>query len=109
MLVHINGRSIPENARRPYILFDKKEGALGGFSGCNTFWGKYEAEGEKLTFTESMTNLMGCNPEGETEAELYRGLRVTNRYKIEEGKLRLYDDDRLVLVFAPEKKKPATD
>jgi heat shock protein HslJ len=108
MLVEANGKSVPEGPRQPYLLFDKEKGTAGGYSGCNGYGGKYETDGEKLAFTESMTTLIGCDPQGETEAQLYRGQQATNRYKIKDGKLHLYKDDRLLLVFAPEKKKPAT-
>ena len=47
--------------RAPYLRFDG--GRVGGLGGCNRFGGRYEADGDKLTFSPMMATRMACRPD----------------------------------------------
>jgi len=50
--------------------FDSAEGRVSGSSGCNTYFGEYEVEDDKLSISEMAHTEMAClSPEGVMEQE----------------------------------------
>ena len=47
--------------RAPYLRFDG--GRVGGLGGCNRFGGRYEMDGDKLSFSPLMATRMACRPD----------------------------------------------
>jgi len=47
--------------RAPYLRFDG--GRVGGLGGCNRFGGRYETDGDKLSFSPLMATRMACRPD----------------------------------------------
>lgn len=69
------------------------EGQAGGHSGCNSFGGSYEIEGDRLVFRELTLTLMACmEPEGvmDQEAAYLDALNSTERFEIRNGSMVLF-------------------
>ena len=47
--------------RAPFLRFDG--GRVGGLGGCNRFGGRYETDGDKLSFSPLMATRMACRPD----------------------------------------------
>ena len=47
--------------RAPYLRFDG--GRVGGLGGCNRFGGRYETDGDRLSFSPVMSTRMACRPD----------------------------------------------
>jgi heat shock protein HslJ len=90
----------PVKATKAYIEFDRKEQRFSGSGGCNRIAGGFKIEGSKLKFSQTISTRMACQNDN-VELTFLKLLETTTRYEVEAGKLRLYDGDRLILVFSP--------
>jgi heat shock protein HslJ len=93
-LVEMNNRKI--KASETYIEFDQV--GFSGSGGCNRIGGGYKVDGAKLKFSEIFSTKKACFNEN-TESTFLKLLTSTTGFKVESGKLRLYNGDRLILVF----------
>lgn len=106
MLEAIKGSPVSKAGSSAFVVFDKQKKSAGGNSNCNVFGGSYEAKGSTLSITDVMSTMTACE-EGDrmkVERELFDGLKKANRYEIENGRLMLYRDRRLLLTFISQKK-----
>jgi heat shock protein HslJ len=90
----------PVKASNAYIEFDRKEQRFSGSGGCNRIAGGFKIEGSKLSFSQAISTKMAC-PNDNVETAFLSLLETTTRYEVEANKLRLYERDRLILVFSP--------
>jgi heat shock protein HslJ len=72
------------------------EGRVHGSSGCNTYAGPYEVDGNKLKFGQPMAStMMACHPVVMDQERAYmEALVAVETYEIEDGTLTLYDADK---------------
>lgn len=106
MLDAIKGIPVSKSGKTAFVVFDQKRGSAGGNSNCNVFGGSYTASGSTIKITEIISTMRACE-EGDRmtiEREFLDGLQKANRYNIENGKLLLYRDKRLLLTLNGEAK-----
>ena len=70
------------NKKEIFIVFSKEGSSVQGFSGCNTFMGKYELkEGNRITFSAMASTMTAC-PDLATETEFNKMLGTVDNYSI---------------------------
>lgn len=88
----------------PHLIFLPEgagKGRIGGSDGCNRILGRYEREGDAVRFLDLGATMMLC-PDGAEQASAYaKALREANAWRLTEHRLKLYQGDRLLAVFAP--------
>ena len=106
VLESIGSTSVSKTGRTAFIAFDKAKASAGGNSSCNVFGGSYTASGSTLKITEVISTMRACieDERMDIERQFLDALRATNRYKIQNEKLILYRDDRLLLTMTGEAK-----
>ena len=71
-----------------------KDGQVNGNVGCNGFGGKYEVEGDTITFSEVVSTLMFCEgPAGDQELATLAVLRETATYVLDGNTLTITSGD----------------
>jgi heat shock protein HslJ len=72
------------------------DGRVSGSSGCNTYFGPYEAGGNKVSFGQPMAStMMACEPAVMAQEQAYmKALGAVASYEIRDGKLTLCDADK---------------
>lgn len=107
VLQTLNGRS-PLAGTTPTAEFSESE--IGGSTGCNHYFGSYEATGSDLTVTDvGMTEMYCMEPEGvmEQEQAFLSALTAVAGYRLAPDRLELLDAaGSAVLVFAPPPPEP---
>jgi heat shock protein HslJ len=97
-LVELNGDAVPVRAgeQEVHLVLSGEETRVNGFAGCNRFFGQYELDGAKLSFSALGSTMMAC-PEGmDTELAFLRALGENDRMELDGLSLLLYSTDRLV-------------
>ncbi|NJK50452.1 META domain-containing protein [Candidatus Gracilibacteria bacterium] len=91
----------PLNASEAYIEFDSQEQRFFGSSSCNRFAGSFKSSGTTLNLSKIASTRRACldDETQRIEMELFQSLELVTRFEIEADTLRLYENDRLVLVF----------
>ena len=77
--------------KNPTIQFDEKEKRISGFSGCNNYFGTYSIEKNNLSFSQMGSTRKMCL-DMTVENTFMNNLRNVTHYKIEKGKLFLFND-----------------
>jgi heat shock protein HslJ len=72
------------------------DGRASGSSGCNTYFGPYGVDGNKISFGQPMAStMMACEPAVMAQEQAYmKLLESTASYEIKDGMLTLYDADK---------------
>lgn len=81
-----------------------EDGQVGGSGGCNSYGGKYRAEGETLTFGEIESTLMACADGQVTtqESRFLQALGNAGTFLRTENRLSIFfDNNQSVLNFEP--------
>jgi heat shock protein HslJ len=106
VLESIGNRPVSRLGRTAFVVFDTAKRSAGGNSSCNVFGGSYTAAANTLRITDVVATMRACIEDDRMriEREFLDGLRNTNRYEIEHGKLMLYQNKRLLLTFNGEPK-----
>ena len=81
-----------------------EDGQVKGSSGCNSYSGSYQVEGDKISFGSLMSTLMAClGPEGVMDQEtMYLAwLQDAQTYQIYEDRLIIFGSDGEALTFIP--------
>lgn len=106
VLESLGSGPVSKIGRTAFLAFDKAKASAGGNSSCNVFGGSYSAKGSTLKITEVMSTMRACieDERMDIERQFLDALRETNRYKIQDDKLMLYRDDRLLLTMTGEAK-----
>ncbi len=84
---------------RPYIRFDKS-GRMGGFGGCNSFFGDVSVTETAMEFFDLGSTRKYCSGmEGEVERRFFSTLKGTKWWQFdEEGDLVIFDDEHRVVL-----------
>jgi heat shock protein HslJ len=89
------------STKEPYVEFDRDQKRVSGSGGCNRFSGAFEVAGSSLKLSRIASTRRAC-----LDAELQRIetsflklLETTTRYEVQGNTLRLFANDRPVLVF----------
>ncbi|MEJ8755970.1 META domain-containing protein [Pontibacter sp. H259] len=100
MLMSLEGESpqTPNNTRTAYIRFQENENDVKGFSGCNTFFGKYELSGNSLRLSNLGSTRMMC-PIMEQETRMMRVLERVDSYKLSDRILTFYQGNEAIATF----------
>ena len=94
--VEIGELSLPEDIDA-FVQF-RAEGELGGFGGCNRFFGTWQAGGGTLTIGPIGATRMACPPPlMEHEAALFAALEATRGFERDGVDLRLFDEEGTAL------------
>lgn len=106
ILESIKGDRVGKLGETAFLNFDREKGSAGGNSSCNVFGGSYSATGSTLKITDVISTMRACieDERMSIERQFLGGLRETNRYEIENGKLKLYRNRQLLLTFVGERK-----
>ena len=83
------------SGRLPEITFNTGDGSFSGNNGCNRMSGHYSLRTDTLVFDERIiTTRMACM--GYNEKPFMDNLVRTNRFKIQNGKLTLYNNETIL-------------
>lgn len=101
MLSEIKGNPVSKAGRSAFIVFDEAKKSAGGNSSCNSFGGSYSVTNSTLAITEIISTMRACIEDDRMtiERDFLDGLRTANRYEIENERLMLYRNKRLLLTF----------
>ncbi|WP_447637120.1 META domain-containing protein [Flavobacterium microcysteis] len=96
-----------ENVGKDYgkanLQFDVKSKKVSGNSGCNNFFGSFNATADQITFSALAGTKMACidKDAASTETKMRNYLsEATLRFDVAEQTLNFYKDDKLVMMFA---------
>jgi heat shock protein HslJ len=81
------------------------DGQIIGSSGCNSYYGNYEVNGKKISFSSIDPTAMYCfEPEGvmEQEQAFLEHLRDAKTFRISNSQLRIFNLNRKSLIFVME-------
>ncbi|HET7874943.1 MAG TPA: META domain-containing protein [Methylomirabilota bacterium] len=102
-LIELNGRPaiVPQQGRETHLRLREQDRQAAGSTGCNSFSGQYEREGDRLRFGRMVTTLMACvDPALNTqEQEFLRMLEAVDRGVAVNDDLTLYAGERAVAKF----------
>lgn len=99
LVLRIGELSLPEKIQS--TIYFEKDG-VNGSAGCNSYFGSYTQDGQKLTFGELGSTMMYCEEAMEQETAFLKALSSVARYQIEDGKLLLLDNaGQTLITLAP--------
>ncbi|MCK5781096.1 MAG: META domain-containing protein [Flavobacteriales bacterium] len=101
-IIELNGENLKEHdfeERTPMMAFNKENTSYSTNIGCNQISGKYEIDETTIKFLPGMATMMACP--GNLEDRYLKALSEVNEYKIEDFKLKMYKDEKLLIVFLP--------
>ncbi|MEO6695039.1 MAG: META domain-containing protein [Ignavibacteria bacterium] len=87
---------IPESGKEVYIEFKSVGNKVNGNGGCNTFFGTYTVIKNKLKLGPISKTEIFCEGIMEVEDNFVMALEKTERYKIKENVLEIYDALKLI-------------
>jgi heat shock protein HslJ len=90
------------NSAKATLLFNE-DGRANGKSFCNSYGGEVKIKGNEIKFGNLFSTKMFCQDLAEMEDIYLADLAKVNKGKIENGKLHLYQDNALLLVYSPSK------
>jgi heat shock protein HslJ len=86
---------------RPSTLYFGKDG-ISGSAGCNSYFGSYSLDGEKITFSQIGSTMMYCEEAMEQETAFLNALQAAAGYRVDDGKLELVDSGgKTLITMAP--------
>lgn len=81
------------------LSFDEKQMKVNGFAGCNRFFGTYQSEGSKITFSGLGSTKMFCQDKMDVEDNYFKALGMVQSFKFAEDRLTMLADNQLILEF----------
>ncbi len=82
----------------PHAVFD--DGAIAGSSGCNSYNGTYESDGDSMTIGPLATTLMACTTQLQGQETLYFELLAqVDTYEVSGDQLTLMSGDTVLIHF----------
>lgn len=88
---------LPAGERQPYLLFQRLDGRVTGYSGCNEFFGSYDLKGDMLTFGPlGMTRKFCADAAGEVEQAFLGVLSKTRGWRVDRQMLLLIEGDHIL-------------
>ena len=88
------------------ITLSFSDGQVGGNSGCNSFGGSYQVNGDKIQLSQLASTMMACmQPEGimDQEQVILQYLNQAQTYRFEDGKLVIAVSGQETLTYEPVK------
>ncbi|MBC3845880.1 META domain-containing protein [Winogradskyella echinorum] len=80
------------------ISFDENSNKVTGFSGCNTFFGTYAVENNKISFSQMATSKKLCRPEiNDIESQILKALNDADSFSINGEDLILLNNQTVLL------------
>ncbi len=100
-LVAIDGEPFEHTTdeREPHLRFLNDDDTVSGFTGCNSFTGRFEVRNARLEFGLIAVTQRPCMDESDLEYSYLSSLRSANRFVIEGDMLRLYRGASPLLEF----------
>ena len=90
---------IPSATDSQATITFKNDGTISGNSGCNSFGGEYEVDGDQVTFNGLVSTLMACSePLMSQEGIVFQVLNGTASFEIK-GETLTISNNGMVLVF----------
>jgi heat shock protein HslJ len=87
---------------KAFIRFDKEKNSAGGNGSCNTFGSTTTINGNEVSFKNIFSTKMYCEGVQSLEDVYLRQLEKVTRFEVVAKKLRLLQDDKLLLEFTAE-------
>jgi len=93
--VELEGKPVEVRAgtREPHMVLRAEKNAVNGFSGCNTFRGAYEVNGNSLRFKNMASTLMALPAGSDTEKNFLSAIKAATTQHIAGETLELRDQD----------------
>jgi|GEM_PF-1021364 len=106
VLATIGSKAVPALQTEPFLIFDQKSKGFSGNTGCNSVAGRYEIDGDKITFSAVRMTERACVETNQANAEksLVNAFSTANRFKIEGDKLSFYNGSVLLISFKGKEK-----
>jgi putative lipoprotein len=102
-LTELNGKPAltPKHGREAHLRLRAEGREAGGSTGCNSFGGKYELDGDRIRFSRMVSTLMACDdPDiNAQEAAFLRMLETADRAVAVGDELTLYAGERTAAWF----------
>lgn len=98
-LTQLNGKAV--KADNNFTIAFLNTGRITGKGACNTFFGPWEltkANGSEIKIGPVASTMMAC-PDMETESAFFQALEKITEYRMEGGKLYLYEGQNLRAVL----------
>lgn len=89
--------TIPTNAEA--TLSFNGDSSVSGKSFCNGYGGTFKQKGNSLTFSQTIGTMMYCDHVGNAETKYLEAYSKTNKVKVEDSKLYLMENDKVLLIF----------
>lgn len=86
-------------ARNPFMRINVSQQLISGNTGCNRFSAKLKIEGQSITISKLTATEMSCR-EMPVERGFMEALKESTNYKLADGKLQLFDDQKTLLLEA---------
>ncbi|MCX7878164.1 MAG: META domain-containing protein [Ignavibacteria bacterium] len=84
------------------LEFDKPNGKVHGFAGCNRYSGNYSVNNENIKFSDISSTDAYCS-DYDTETKFLRILLTSDRYSLTSAFLKIYSSGKLVIVLRKRK------
>lgn len=99
VLTKVGDATVPpgHGPRIPHLILNAEAHRAGGSGGCNGLLGKYELDGDRLTFPGMAATRLACKDGMETEHAFLGALNRVKLWRITGRKLELMDEDGKVL------------
>jgi len=84
-------------------IFDSAEGQVNGSAGCNSYFGGYQVNNDKLAILDLAHTERAClEPEGvmEQENQYLKILRAVVSYQVQDGELQINSGDKILIYGA---------
>ncbi|GJM34700.1 MAG: hypothetical protein DHS20C18_37010 [Saprospiraceae bacterium] len=97
-LESLNGKTVDVTERPRLELFPGEE-RIGGFAGCNQFFGKMKLDGQKVDFSGIGSTRMFCDGKMDLESQFLSALDATDQYVIKNLQLTLSQGNQQLMVL----------
>ena len=88
---------VTADGQREMKLTLREENKVTGFGGCNSFFGSYEYDAKKLSFSQLAATRMFCEDAMDKESQFMKSLMVVKSYKITGQTMQLFDAEEKLL------------
>ena len=104
----LNGKELKfkEAGSEVFITLEAGNKKIFGKAGCNRFFGVYEQNDSRLTFSGMGATRMAC-PDMDIETAFFKVLEDTRSFVIKKNKLTLKDDGNVIAVFKAQQETEA--
>lgn len=80
------------------LTFNAEDNSFNGTTECNSIFGTYKAEGQKITFQPVGATKMYCEGKMESEKNIKEAFAKATRFTVQKGKVSFYNaEDKLLL------------